>query len=178
MGLGGLNEFERFEEQQVAKREALVAGFIDEVNLLNGRIEKQKMLETDVTSFLIEQNDLREESVVKFAETAIAEYGEIASTLREAISLEKQLENLRQNRTQFGVSSSSGQVNAGQYPVPVVGSQSGLVSGIENSRSGENGGTIDNSRTINAPINIQAEITEEVDIDAIGQGLARQLKTL
>ena len=146
--LADLDEFARFEEQQVAKREALVTAFIEEVNLINEKIETQRQLEQETTDFLLEQNNLREESVAQFADSAIAKYGEMAQSLRQAVTLQERLNTLRTGRNVTASDTSSGAV------------------------------TNDNSRQVNATINVNAEVSEEVDIDAIGQGLAQQLKTL
>ena len=146
--LADLNEFQRFEEQQIAKREALVTAFIEEVNLINEKTETQRQLEQETTDFLLEQNNLREESVAQFADSAIAKYGEMAQSLRQAVTLQERLNTLRTGRNVTASDTSSGSV------------------------------TNDNSRQVNATINVNAEVSEEVDIDAIGQGLAQQLKTL
>ena len=72
----------------------------------------------------------------------------MAQSLRQAVTLQERLNTLRTGRNVTASDTSSGAV------------------------------TNDNSRQVNATINVNAEVSEEVDIDAIGQGLAQQLKTL
>lgn len=176
-----LNEFARFEEQQIQKREALVTAFIEEVKLLNDKIDKQKALEVDVTTFVLSQNELREESVRQFADTAIAKYGEMAASLRNAISLQQRLNSLRSNPRQFHdggyVDSRGGEVHAGEYVVPasLTRKYSGLISRLESERQS---GVVNNNRTVNAPVNQTNIIQDGVDIRVIGRELAFELGKL
>lgn len=176
--VASLDEFTRFEEQQVAKREALVAAFIEEVNLLNNKIEKQKELENEVTAFLLSQNVVREAAVKAFADQAIAKYGEMAASLRSAISLQQRLNSLRSNPRQFHdggyVGADGGEVHAGEYVIPanMVSRMGGLVSALESQRRGN---VTNNTRNISAPVNVNATIGGQADISTIGREFAWQL---
>lgn len=179
--LADLNAFELFEAEQVKKREALVTALIDEVTIINEKIEKQKALEMEVTAFVLSQNELREDSVRSFADSAIAKYGEMASSLRSAISLQQRLNSLRSNPRQFHdgghVDARGGEVHAGEYVIPakMASKYRGLISNLESERRG--GTSVNNSRTVNAPININANVRDEVDFRAISSALAWELQS-
>ena len=146
--LADLDEFARFEEQQVAKREALVTAFIEEVNLINEKIETQRQLEQETTDFLLEQNNLREESYVKFADSAIAKFGEMAKALRQVETVQQRINRLQTGRNITTPNTSSGGV------------------------------TNDNSRQVNATINVTANVDEDIDVNQIGRELAQQLRNI
>lgn len=180
--IASLDEFARFEEEQVKKREALVTAFITEVELLNNKIDQQKALETETTNFLLTQNLLREGAVENFANAAITKYGEMASSLRSAISLQQRLNSLRGGggKEQFSkggyVGSGGGEVHAGEYVVPanMVSKYGSAIAALEAERRG-GGGTINNSRTVNAPININAQVADGLDFRTMSKELAWEL---
>ena len=139
-------------------------------------------LESEVTAFLLNENNLREESVRDFAQSAIEQYGEMAQSLRRAVSLQQQLNTLRNAPPQFHnggyVDGRGGEVHAGEYVIPqdLVGRFSGLVSDIERVRQGGSG-IVDN-RTVNAPITVNANIAENIDINEIGRSFKYELDNL
>jgi len=179
--VASLNEFQRFEEEQTRKLIAITDQFIQERALLEAKIEQQTALEAELTTFLLDQNAVRSTAVDEFANKAIAKYGEIASSLRSAISLQSQLNSLRSGggREQFHdggyVGAKGGEVHAGEYVIPAnmvrrFGSQ---VSQLESERRG---GTT-NNRNVNAPININATMNDEMDFRAISSELAWELES-
>ena len=134
-----------------------------------------------MTTFLLDQDTIRTESVDKFATEAIKKYKDVGAELANAVSLQRQLNSLRANPDQFheggAVGPKGGEVHAGEYVIPanMVSKYKGLVSNLESERSG---GSVDNSSTVNAPITINAPNSDEADFAGIGREWAWQLGKL
>lgn len=163
--LNALDEFTRFEELQNEKLEKIVDDMI-----------ARREMENDLTAFLISQDAMRQESVVKFANEAIKKYDDMAKSLRTAISLQAQLNALKSGGKQFHsggyVGADGSEVHAGEYVIPanMVSKFGSLVSSLENERAGN----ISN-KTVNAPINITASNVSGVDFNAFSKELAWEL---
>jgi len=170
--IADLDEFTRFEEQEFLKIEKIVEDIIT-----------RRKLETELTEFLVSQDSTRQKSVENFAATAIAKYGEMASALRSAISLQERLNSLRgggapkQFHTGGMVGASGGEVHAGEYVIPahMVAKMGSLVSSLESSRRG---GNVDNSRIVNAPITMNNVVEGGADYNAMSKSLAWELGRL
>lgn len=166
--IASLDEFTRFEELQNKKIDKIVDDIIT-----------RRQLEMELTSFLESEDSKRLKSVENFANTAIEKYGDMATSLRSAISLQQRLNALRSNPQQFHdggyVGASGGEVHAGEYVIPanLVGQLGTVVSSLENLRMG--GGSITNNKNINAPITLNANVQEAVDFSAISKELAWEI---
>lgn len=178
--LRALGEFAKQEELNNQKLFALTEQLIAEVTLTREKITKQEELEAELTDFLKLHNKIRKADVDAFANAAIAKYGEMAKALQSAISLQSQLNNLAGNATgapkqQFAVGgyvgSKGGEVHPGEYVIPasMVRDMSGLVSQLENARSGGS------TTSISAPINIQANMSDRLDAGTVAKEIAWEL---
>lgn len=177
--LNALGEFARQEELNKQKLFALTDQLIAEVTATQEKITKQQALEAELTDFLKLHNKIRKADVDIFANAAIAKYGEMAKALQSAISLQQQLNNLSGSassapKQQFAVGgyvgSGGGEVHPGEYVIPanMVRQMTGLVAQMEQVRSG-------NTTSINAPINIQATMSDRLDANAVGKEIAWEL---
>lgn len=170
--LASLDEFTRFEEQQTAKIERIVDDIVT-----------RRELENELTSFLQSQDATRLESVKSFANGAIAKYQEMAASLRTAISLQQRLNalrsggGLRQFHTGGFVGPEGGEVHAGEYVIPanLVGTLRSTVAGLESARTGGSS-NITNNRNVSAPVTVNANVSDQVDVRAIGRELAWQIE--
>lgn len=177
--LRDMDEFERAEELNKRKLFALTDQLIAEVTAMKEKVSQQEALEADLTTFLMEQNQIRTADVDAFASNAIAKYGEIASALRTAISLQNQLNALKNggsSKQQFAiggyVGASGGEVHPGEYVIPanMVQAMGGFVSQLESARI--SGG---NTSTVNAPITVNANVRDDLDFRALSKELAWEL---
>lgn len=174
--LRDLDDFAREEELQKRRITLLTDNLIVEVTALREKITKQEELETELTNFLIAQNQLRKADVEAFANTAIAKYGEMAKALQNAISLQARLNAMRNNPTGRGFSqggytgATGGVVHPNEYVIPshMVNAMSGLVGQLEAIRTGR--GT-----SINAPITMNANIGDRVDAATVAKEIAWEL---
>lgn len=170
--LASLDEFTRFEEQQTAKIERIVDDIVT-----------RRELENELTTFLQSQDATRLESVKTFANGAISKYQEMAASLRNAISLQQRLNalrssnGLRQFHTGGFVGPEGGEVHAGEYVIPanLVGTLRNTVAGLESARTG-GGSNITNNRNVSAPVTVNANVSDDVDVRAIGRELAWQIE--
>lgn len=176
-----LDEFARAEALQKEKLLALTDNLIAEVTAVREKIAQQEALEAELTAFLKTQLTLRKAEVDSFAANAIAKYGAMANSLRSAISLQSQLNSLRDNPTsgkkkQFAtggfVGSDGGEVHPGEYVIPahMVRAMSGLVASIENARS--TGGS---TTSINAPVTVNASMNDRLDASSVGREIAWEI---
>jgi len=183
--LRDLDDFAREEELQRRRLTLLVENLIAEVTALRDKIEQQKELEADLTSFLISQNALRKKDVETFANAAIAKYGEMANALRNAVSLQQQLNALRSGGGNGGavpqfaaggyVDGRGGEVHPGEYVIPanLVQRFAGAVSAIESVRNGSGSSVTNNN--VNAPITMNANIQDGVDLREFGREMVWEL---
>ena len=116
------------------------------------KVNAQKGLEADLTNFLASENSKRLTSIEIFAQASVAKYGEIASSLRDVISLQNQVSALTAPKSlpQFhngGYVANTGQVHAGEYVIPagLVASNSSLIQALEKSRTQNNNIVINNN---------------------------------
>lgn len=177
-----LDEFAQFEELQFKKLDQLTTDFLTEVTLTEGKIRKQKDLESDLTTFLQETNDVRIAQVDSWAEATMAKYNEVAESLRSLLSLQTTVSGVLSNsQPQFHdgghVGAAGGQVHAGEYVIPssMVSRMSGLVSSLERARQG---GSISNSKTVNAPITMNNSLESPMDMRTIGREIAFEMRAL
>lgn len=186
--IADLDAFTRFEEQQTRELEAITEKFITETLLLQEKLEKQKAFEQEATEFLLGQKSMQTKAVDEFANNAIAKYGEMASQLRNAISLQQQLNSLsgggfggQNNLPPFAmggyVGSEGGEVHPGEYVIPphMVQSFSGLIKNLEQYRTR---GTVDSGTTINAPITMNNNVSDQVDFNMVNKNLAWEISRL
>lgn len=176
--LRDMDEFEREEFMAQQRLTLLTDNLIAEVTALREKISQQEELEAELTAFLIGQNALRKADVEAFANAAIAKYGEMAKALQSAISLQSRLNAMRNAPATGGkqfaqggyTGTTGGTVHPGEYVIPanMVNAMSGLVSQLENMRTGR--GT-----TISAPINLQATIGDRMDAQAVAKEIAWEL---
>jgi len=173
-----LDEFARFEEIQFKKLDELATNIITENELLTGKIEKQQELENEMTAFLLQTSEIRTAAIDAFAQNAIAKYGEMATELKRLISLQARLNSMKANPNQFHdggyVGAGGGEVHPGEYVIPanMVSRLSGLVSNLEQQRTGS---TINNSKTVNAPISINANVADGLDFKTMSREMAWEL---
>jgi hypothetical protein len=92
--VAALDEFSRFEEQQLSKLRIIVDNFVQETKLLEGKIETQKKFEADLTNFMKLELDTRQGDIDAFASVAIAKYGEVARSLESLLSQQAQAADL------------------------------------------------------------------------------------
>jgi len=175
--LRDLNEFARFEELQTKKLEKMTTDFITEVNLTRDKIERQKEYEQDLTDFLTATTEVRIAEIDKWAADTIAKHKMVAESLRSLLSLQSQVQSAtakRQFHTGGYVSGDGGEVHSGEYVIPanMVSKFSGLVSALERARVGN---SVTNNRTVNAPINIQANPQEAIDFRVVSREIAWSL---
>lgn len=174
--LRDLDDFAREEELQNRRIVLLTDNLIAEVTALRDKITQQEALETELTNFLISQNAIRKADVEAFANAAIAKYGEMAKALQSAISLQARLNAMRSQTSSRGFSqggytgSTGGVVHANEYVIPshMVNAMSGLVSQLESIRTGR-------STTVNAPINMSAQISDRLDANTVAKEIAWEL---
>lgn len=179
--LRALDAFAREEELQKERLLALTDNLIAEVTVIREKISQQEALEAELTGFLRTQLQLRKADVDAFASNAIAKYGQMASALRNAISLQQQLTTLQGGGTkkQFAsggfVGSDGGEVHPGEFVIPanMVRNLPGLVAGLEDMR--KSGTTNNNNSTINAPVTVNAQMRDGLDAGSVGKEIAWQL---
>ena len=80
-----LNEFQLFEEQQNKKLSDLTDAFVTEITLLKQKYDTQKLLETDITTFLAGEDAKRLDATEAWAEATIAKYKEVADSIKNLI---------------------------------------------------------------------------------------------
>lgn len=180
--LRDLDDFAREEELQKRRLLDLTDNLIAEVTALREKITQQEELEAELTDFLVKQNTLRKADVDKFANAAIAKYGEMANALKNAISLQNSLNALRSGggttAPQFAsggyVGAKGGEVHPGEYVIPanLVQRFAGAVSAIDGVRTGSN---VTNNSNVNAPISINGNFGEQVDANALAKEIAWEL---
>lgn len=174
--IADLNEFERFEDEQVRKREQLVDSLVEEITLLNGKIEQQRLLEQETTDFLVSQNEIRAESTRQYTDDAITQINKVSDSLREAVAIQQEL----RGDTRTGTGSGGGVQGVENANRGITNS---LVSNLVSSflrvspLTRDFAGVVNNAnRTINAPINVNAQVNEGVDIDAVARALKFELE--
>lgn len=144
-----LSEFALFEKRQNEKLLKLTNDFITEALLIQNKITKQKELEGDLTTFLTSENIKRKSAIEAFANASILKYGQMASSLRDLISLQSQLGSIGSggNSSQLPqfhdggyVGASGGQVHPGEFVVPagVVQANPDLINMLDRARSQQN----------------------------------------
>lgn len=92
--IAGLDAFTRFEEEAFKKLEIIVANFIQENALIQGKIDAQKGFEADLTEFLGTELTNRQSDIDAFASVAIAKYGEVANSIESLLSQQARLAEL------------------------------------------------------------------------------------
>lgn len=174
--LASLDEFTRLEEESKAKLLLIADQAIQELLIQKNKIDTQKKYEQELTDFVLSKNKLKADSVVQFANQAIAKYGEMANALRNVLSLENQVKSgkggngLPQFHDGGYVGSQGGQVHAGEFVIPanLVNSMPGLISQLDGLRTG--------GQTNN--INISAGAGTSADFSSVAQELAWRLNRL
>lgn len=137
-----LDEFTLFEQKQNEKIEKLTSDFITEVTITKNKIDQQKKLEEDLTNFIKSKNIEKKKDIEAFAQAAVIQYGQIASSLREVISLQNQLNSVKSSVPQFAeggyVDARGGVVHPGEFVIPanLVNQFPDLVSSIDKMRTG------------------------------------------
>lgn len=141
-----LDEFSRFEEEQSAKLTKIAETSIQEILILKTKFDKQKELETDLTSFISQNNKLRQSEVDTFANSAILKYGEMASALKNVLSLQSQVGTIKQGANglpQFHdggfVTGAGGEVHSGELVLNAnfVRQNQDLVSRLNKMQNGQ-----------------------------------------
>lgn len=145
-----LDEFTLFENEQNKKILSITNNFITESLLLKNKIDNQKSLETELTDFLTSENAKRTADIEQFAIKAIQKYGEMASSLRNVISLQNQAGQATGGRSlpQFSVGgyvgNAGGEVHPGEFVIPanLVRANPELVNSLDQARNQTNNVTI------------------------------------
>jgi hypothetical protein len=144
--LDALDEFSRFEEEQGLKLTKIAETAIQEILIIKAKFDKQKELETDLTKFISENNAIRQSQVDAFANNSIAKYGEMASALKNVLSLQSQVGSIKQGANglpQFHdggfVGASGGEVHTGELVLNAnfVKQNADLVSRLNKMQSGQ-----------------------------------------
>lgn len=150
-----LDEFQKFEEDQTRKMEILVNNFIAETTLLQQKIDKQKEYEADLTTYLVSEDSKRLESTDAWAKATIDKYGQVAQSLQSLISLKARL----------------GDVSAATAAAQAAPTSPGVVT--PGTSPAQN---INNSKTINAPVTINAPgASSPLDYRAISQEMGFEI---
>ncbi len=136
-----LDEFALFEKTQNQKLDLLATNLIAEVGVIKSKIDKEKKYEEDLTTFLSSENGKRLKDVDLWAKNTIAKYGDVASSLRNIISLQSQVKG-------FG--------GVPVTPAPPTSTPSGTGSSVSNS-----------SKVVNSPITINASVNNNVDLKQV-----------
>jgi hypothetical protein len=168
--LASLDEFTRFEETQAKKLEKIATDSIAELTILKNKYDTQKQYEQELTDFVLSKNKMKEASVVQFANTAISKYGEVASALRNVISLQAQVgggSKLPQFHDGGYVGARGGEVHPGEFVIPadLVRKMRNLVSQLDAMR----GGQVNN-------ININAGAGSQADYSVVAQEIAWRIQ--
>lgn len=176
--LRDMNDFAREEELQKRRLLMLTDNLIAEITATREKITQQEALEAELTVFLQTHNALRKADVEAFANAAITKYGEMATALKNAISLQQRLNALRaapaSGSKQFAqggyTGTTGGQVHPGEYVIPanMVNAMSGLIRQLEAVRTGS-------STSINAPITVNGGISDRLDASDVGKAIAWEL---
>lgn len=152
-----LNEFQLFEQQQNEKLVILADNLIKEATLIKGKIDTQAKYEADLTAFLTSEDGKRLKGTEAWAKATIAKYGEVAASLQNVISLQSRVQGA-----------------GGVTTAPIV---PGSTTSTPATGTGASN-TTNNSKTINAPISLQATITDGTDPSTIAKDLAWHLSHL
>lgn len=150
-----LGEFALFEKKQNEKILKLTNDFITETLILKSKVDKQEEFEAELTTFLESENLKRKKSIEAFAQASILKYGQMASALKDVISLQNQISSVQQSSQlpQFHnggyVGSAGGEVHPGEFVVPanVVSQMPDLVSALDKARNQTNNITINGANT-------------------------------
>ena len=151
--VAGLNEFEKFEEEQSKKLLLLTDAFISEASLLQTKIDNQKTLEEELTTFLVSEDEKRLTNTEAWATQTIAKYGEVADSLRSLISTEQQLNSIR----------AASAIAPGAPGLPSIGN------------AASNSTTNNNSTNITAPVNISGTNVQNLSATEISAILGNEL---
>lgn len=182
--VAALDEFSRMEEETFKRIDLATTEFVTEVTKLREKLEIAKSVESDITKFYSDNLNLRQAALDTFTASQIATLQKLGTEANSAISA---LNSLRSVPARANVGTGTGKamggftvggetVHAGEWVMPawMVNTFSGLVGQLERVRSG---GSVSN-RTINAPININAQVDGPVDFRAISREMAWELGRL
>lgn len=154
--LAGDDDFKQAEINTFAKIQLATNLFIEETTKLR---EKQALaieIEKSVTNFYVEQTGLRQKTLDAFATSSIATMRRIGDEARSALSA---LNSLR---------SAGAQIDA---PINPVSTPS--VAGTQTNASSSS--VVNNTKNLNAPITVNANVSSGVDSSQIAKDLAWQL---
>lgn len=182
--ISNLDEFSKFKEETFAKMELKTNEFIQEVTQLREKQATAEEVEKSISDFYAEQTSVRQATLDAFAVSSIATLQKIGNEAKSALSA---LQAFQSQQSRAGASTGSGKamggftmggemVHAGEYVIPrwIVNRLPSLVGQIESMRNGSGGG----SKTVNAPITINANVGDGVDIRTIGSEMSWELNKL
>jgi hypothetical protein len=179
-----LDEFSRMEEETFKRIDLATTAFVSEVTKLREKLEISKSVESDITKFYSDNLNLRQAALDTFALSQIATLQKLGSEANSAISSLNALQSVQSRanagtgtgRAMGGYSQFGDFLHDGEWVMPawMVNSFSGLVSQLESVRNGQNV----SNRTINAPININANVDSTLDFRAVGREMAWELGRL
>ena len=183
--ISSLDEFSRFEEETFARIDLKTNEFISEVTQLREKQAIAEDVEAQITEFYSSQTSLRQATLDAFATSSIATLQRIGSEARSALSALQafQSQSARANvptgsgKAMGGFTAGGEMVHAGEYVIPrwIVQRLPSLVGQIESMRSGNGGGM---TKNVNAPITINANVRDGVDIRSIGSEMNWELSKL
>lgn len=153
--LADLDDFSRFEELQSRKLSTLADSLIAQVNLIKGKIDTEAQYEADLTKYLQSEESKRLTNTEAWAKETIAKYGEVAASLQNFLSLQSRISGL-----------SVPAVN----PAPVTPAPGAAASSTQS--------TVNNNRTVNAPVTINANVKDGLDITALSREMGFEVSRL
>lgn len=181
--ISNLDEFSRFKEETFAKMELKTNEFIQEVTQLREKQAIAEEVEKTISDFYAEQTSVRQATLDAFAVSSIATLQRIGSEARSALSALQAFQSQSSRAGSTGSGKAMGgytmggeMVHAGEYVIPrwIVNRLPSLVGQIESMRNGGGG----MSKTVNAPITINANVRDGVDIRSIGSEMGWELGKL
>jgi len=188
--ISNLDEFTAYQEQLFAKIDLATTAFITETTQLREKLELSKSVESEITTYLASQTELRQADLDAFAISVSATLSKIGADAKSAMDSLNSLQSLQSRITGAtgGAVSGTGKalggytvggeyVHPNEYVIPswIVNAMPSLVSSIEKMRVG---GGIVNNKSVSAPITVNANVEGGVDAGAIGRELAWELERL
>lgn len=178
------DEFTQAADEMFKRINLATTEFITETTQLNQKLVIAKQVESDITEFYSDNLTMRQANLDAFAVAEIATLQRIGTEANSAISALNSLQSVQAraaapgsgNGKALGGYTAGGEfVHAGEWVMPawMVNTFGGLVSRLEAVRSGSV-----STRTINAPISINANVDGQVDFRAIGREMAWELSRL
>lgn len=90
--IASLDAFSRFEEEQAKKLTTLTDNFVSEITLIKSKIEQEKTLQSELTNFLKDNLQVRQDDVDQFVNASLVKYGQMASSLQSLLSQQARLQ--------------------------------------------------------------------------------------